>query len=383
MAYDNTRGSNYGNRQQSRPQQTAQREQSPRNEIPPQAGAGNQAPALWAPHKQKLFEKFGAKYGVDPEVLAQTLKQTCFKKPRNSDVPVSNEQLVALLIVADQYGLNPFTKEIYAYPDKDNGIVPVVSVDGWIRIIQEHPEFDGMTFAHSDAILEDPSTLDAKFKHKPCWDWFEVTIYRKDRAHATPITEYFDEVYRPPLYINKDGGYYIPTPWQSHTKRMMRHKTIIQGGRVVFGFAGIYDDDEAKRIVGDDFDESVVATVPPGQAESHAAQAKNALRPTKPATQPANTAPVNGKQYVGEPWDEPEPPQAQKQKEQPLKRQAVPEPTTPNSPQAWQAALKQCATPAVLDETWDATLAWFDSQGKEIDLDTEATYQMMKDEFAQ
>jgi hypothetical protein len=31
---------------------------------------------------------------------------------------VTDEQMMALLIVADQYGLNPFTKEIYGYPDK-------------------------------------------------------------------------------------------------------------------------------------------------------------------------------------------------------------------------------------------------------------------------
>ncbi len=36
--------------------------------------------------------------------------------------------MAALMIVADQYGLNPFTREIFAFPDKQNGIVPVVGV---------------------------------------------------------------------------------------------------------------------------------------------------------------------------------------------------------------------------------------------------------------
>jgi hypothetical protein len=53
--------------------------------------------------------------------------------------------MMALLIVADQYGLNPWTKEIYAFPDKSNGIVPVVGVDGWARIINTHEQFDGRT----------------------------------------------------------------------------------------------------------------------------------------------------------------------------------------------------------------------------------------------
>ncbi|RAP66751.1 recT family protein [Candidatus Erwinia dacicola] len=58
----------------------------------------------------------------------------------------TDAQFTALLIVANQYGLNPFTKEIYAFPDKQNGIVPVVGVDGWARIINGHDQFDGMEF---------------------------------------------------------------------------------------------------------------------------------------------------------------------------------------------------------------------------------------------
>ncbi|EEW4602325.1 phage recombination protein Bet, partial [Escherichia coli] len=35
----------------------------------------------------------------------------------------------------------------------------------------------------------------------------------------------------------------------SHPKRMLRHKAMIQCARLAFGFAGIYDNDEAERIV--------------------------------------------------------------------------------------------------------------------------------------
>lgn len=79
----------------------------------------------------------------DPAELVQTLKQTVFKGD------VTDAQFNALLIVATQYGLNPFTKEIYAFPDKQNGIVPVVGVDGWARIINNHPQFDGIEFNYS------------------------------------------------------------------------------------------------------------------------------------------------------------------------------------------------------------------------------------------
>src|SRR3546814_11116588 len=72
--------------------------------------------------------------------LTETLKATAFKGQ------VSDAQMTALLIVANQYALNPRTKAIYAFPDKNNGIVPVVGVDGWAHNLTPHPPFDGITY---------------------------------------------------------------------------------------------------------------------------------------------------------------------------------------------------------------------------------------------
>ena len=187
-----------------------------------------------------LVTKFATRYSVEPERLLVTLKATAFKQ--KADAPITNEQMMALLIVADQYGLNPFTKEIYAYPDKQNGIVPVVGVDGWSRIINENPQADGIEFAYSE-------TFTTPGGGKPCPDWCEVHIYRKDRSKPVVVREYLDEVYRQLNY---------PSPWQTHTKRMLRHKTLIQGARIAFGFVGIYDEDEAERILERDMGEAQV-----------------------------------------------------------------------------------------------------------------------------
>lgn len=185
--------------------------------------------------RQSLVNRFAERYHVDPSKLLGTLKATAFRQ--RGDTEVTNEQMAALLIVADQYKLNPFTKEIFAFNDK-GAVVPVVSVDGWSRIINEHPAFDGMEFHYSEEVVQIAGA-------KPCPAWCEVWIYRKDRSRPTVVREYLDEVYQPPR--GKDGGY--AGPWQSHTKRFLRHKTLIQGSRIAFGFAGIYDEDEANRIV--------------------------------------------------------------------------------------------------------------------------------------
>jgi phage recombination protein Bet len=148
----------------------------------------------------------------DSTGLMETLKATAFKGQ------VTDSQMAALLIVANQYGLNPWTKEIYAFPDRQNGIVPVVGVDGWSRIINSHPQFDGIDF-------------DQTAESCTC------TIHRKDRGHPIRVTEYMVECAR-------DVG-----PWKSHPYRMLRHKALIQCARLAFGFVGIFDHDEAERIV--------------------------------------------------------------------------------------------------------------------------------------
>ena len=169
----------------------------------------------------------------DPQELVQTLKATAFKGG------ATDAQFNALMIVSTQYGLNPFTKEIYAFPDKQNGIVPVVGVDGWSRIINSHPQFDGMEFKYSE------ETTTHAGSNTKAHEWVECVIYRKDRSHPIVAREYLDEVYRPP-FKGKFGE--VNGPWQSHTKRMHRHKAMIQTARLAFGFVGIYDEDEAQRI---------------------------------------------------------------------------------------------------------------------------------------
>lgn len=172
---------------------------------------------------------------IEPtDELVSVLKATAFKGQ------VSDSQMAALLIVATQYRLNPWTKEIYAFPDKQNGIVPVVGVDGWARIINEHSEFDGMEFRQSETMVKpDGCTNTAP-------EWMECVMYRKDRSRPIVVREYLDEVYRAPF--KKDNGYVVTGPWQTHTKRFLRHKTMIQCARLAFGFTGIYDEDEADRI---------------------------------------------------------------------------------------------------------------------------------------
>lgn len=172
-----------------------------------------------------------ARFNADPNKLLDTLKATVFKEARN------NEELQALVIVANQYGLNPLTKEIYAFPAKGGGIVPVISIDGWANLANSHPQMDGVEFEWQHA----------GDKLICC----TAVIHRKDRAHPVKVTEYLSECRR-----NTE-------PWKME-HRMLRHKAFCQGVRIAFGFSGIYDEDEAERITGGMRD----VTPPPSAAAS-------------------------------------------------------------------------------------------------------------------
>lgn len=194
-----------------------------------------------------VTDKLAARFdlGNNGADLIETLKATAFKGQ------VTDAQMTALIMVANQYGLNPWTKEIYAFPDRQNGIVPVVGVDGWARIINDHPQFDGMDFEQDD---------------ESC----TCSIYRKDRSHPTRITEYLNECRRD------------TAPWKTHARRMMRHKAMIQCARLAFGYGGIYDQDEAERIIERNMGPAEVIPSQPSSSRTESIKAKLAARHTPP-----------------------------------------------------------------------------------------------------
>lgn len=190
---------------------------------------------------KSLVTRIASRFGVDGGKFYETLKATAFRQ-QDGGAP-SNEQMMTLLIVADQYKLNPFTGELYAFPDRRNGIVPVVGVNGWCRIINEHPHCDGVEFVYAEKMVRMPHA------RVDCPEWIECVIHRKDRSHPVRVKEFLDEVYRAPFQgKGRDGAYRVDGPWQTHTKRQLRHKALIQCSRVSFGFSGIYDQDEIERI---------------------------------------------------------------------------------------------------------------------------------------
>lgn len=170
-------------------------------------------------HKQSPFAVMASRLNID-ESDVQALMTNTLMKAKGDRGQVSNEELVTFLSIANEYRLNPLTKEIYAFNNR-GAIQPIVSIDGWLKIINGHPQFDGMEF--SDAVD------DGRLMSVTC------RIYRKDRQRPTEVTE----------YMNECAG--TSEPWKKWPARMLRHKATIQAARYAFGLSGIIDEDEADR----------------------------------------------------------------------------------------------------------------------------------------
>lgn len=158
------------------------------------------------PVKASALSAMASRFEMEPATLMNTLKNTVFKG-------ATNEQLAALVIVANEHKLNPFTREIYAFPDKSGGIQAVIGVDGWIRIITTNPRFNGVEF-QGDA--------------NEC----TCIMHVKEREHPVRVTEYLSECKR-----NTE-------PWSKYPRRMLRHKALIQAGRIAFGLGSLKDEDD-------------------------------------------------------------------------------------------------------------------------------------------
>lgn len=176
-----------------------------------------------APQQSKLLELMAAEYKLDGKAFKEVLLKTVFPQ----DKPVSIEQLASFCAVAHEYKLNPLVREIFAFPAKSGGIIPIVSIDGWITMVQRHPQYNGHSFIHEWADGKVGGTLLS----------MTCLMRRKDREFPIENTEFMDECRRD------------TEPWKKWPSRMLRHKCFIQAARYAFGLSGIYDEDEAERIL--------------------------------------------------------------------------------------------------------------------------------------
>ena len=127
-------------------------------------------------------------------------------------IAVPAKTILTLLRVAKQYELDPLQEEVLLTLYDDHWQASI-SVDGWIKLINRHPAFAGMSF------IESPETDQGL----PLW--MECTIHRSDRPISTTIREYLAEVR------------YDSDIWKKMPRRMLRHRVLQQCARLAIGIS--------------------------------------------------------------------------------------------------------------------------------------------------
>ena len=172
-----------------------------------------------------LVVRLAVKYGVNADKLLKTLTTQVFKQSDGSTP--TNEELMVLLLVCENYGLNPFAREIFAFRGKNGDVVPVVSLDGWCRIVRSQKDFNGVSFTFSDTTVKVPGCSQELPEYVQC------AMRIKGVDEPVVIQEFMAE-----CFVEKSPV------WRRWPRRMLRTRAFIQCARLAFSLTGLYDEVE-------------------------------------------------------------------------------------------------------------------------------------------
>lgn len=161
--------------------------------------------------------------GASVEDITDVLRGMIVSAKNQHGAQATNAELAIVTGVCATYGLNPLVKECAAFVSGGKLSV-VVMVDGWYKMVNRRPEFDGVEF-------------DDKFDDKGSLVSITCRMFIKGRERPVCVTEYMAECRDPKSSV-----------WQKWPARMLRHKAYIQCARMAFGISEVIDDDEASRI---------------------------------------------------------------------------------------------------------------------------------------
>lgn len=161
--------------------------------------------------------------GASVEDITDVLRGMIVSAKNQHGAQATNAELAIVTGVCATYGLNPLVKECAAFVSGGRLSV-VVMVDGWYKMVNRRPEFDGVEF-------------DDKFDDKGNLASITCRMFIKGRERPVCVTEYMSEC--------RDTKSSVWTKWPA---RMLRHKAYIQCARMAFGISEVIDDDEASRI---------------------------------------------------------------------------------------------------------------------------------------
>lgn len=162
--------------------------------------------------------------------------------------PVTNSDIVSFITYCREYNLNPLTRQIFGFMQAGK-LTPVISVDGWAKIANDAPNYNGYNFTFGE-MKERTLTFRNYGKTEAVKrlvaDYIKCDIFLKNREHPVTVITFFDEAYQ-------------QTPvWAQQPMQMLQNRAFARAVRKAFGVAFAYTADEASQITGgsknDNFD---------------------------------------------------------------------------------------------------------------------------------
>lgn len=161
--------------------------------------------------------------GVSVDDVTDVLKDMIISAKKQHGAQASKAELAVVSGICARYDLNPMVKECAAFISSGK-LQVVLMIDGWYRIVNRQPNFDGVEFEDH---IDDKGAMTA----------ITCRMYIKGRTRPVVVTEYMNEC--------RDSKSSV---WQKWPARMLRHKAYIQCARMTFGISDMIDSDEASRI---------------------------------------------------------------------------------------------------------------------------------------
>lgn len=161
---------------------------------------------------EKLAEQAARKISIDKEMLEAYLIKKGF-----SDMTA----LISIYRLIEEHNFDPMLDCLdYFEGDADETQAKklYVTLNGCIKIMNNHPSFQGIEFMNSATLANGAPT------------WIECAIYRSDRIRPTIVREYLSEA-------NLENEV-----WQKMPARMLRNRALTQCVKLAFGVNAIDTD---------------------------------------------------------------------------------------------------------------------------------------------
>jgi hypothetical protein len=188
-------------------------------------------PAAPAP-RSALVEELAGKWGIDSGRMFNLVAKTMISK-RESDGPVSVEEVAVVMHVMRQYDLDPLLKQLHAFVT-DGKLQVMLGYDGWVRQVNR---------ARKDGVLgvgfrESPDEVKVPGGTNVCPSWIEATL------HWSPTSGRLPTSYR--AYF---GEWFVPNKnWRDRPYHRLRMKAFCQVAREALGI-GLSDEIDYEQMV--------------------------------------------------------------------------------------------------------------------------------------